>query len=513
MLGVYNWFAEIAQNNKENIAVVHNGERTTYAQLHAEINRLAWGLHQSGICIGSRVAFMLSNSKSFIVAFYALQKLGAFAMPINFRLNANEIHDYIEIAGCTCFIYGNEFENTVLQAAASCPHLRLVCANGTGEDTFERLSNNGYFDWEYYADTSNDAEVLALMTGGTTGRSKAAVHTKYGLLNQIMSRCIEDDYKCDLRYHHKVSMIAIPMFHIGGLSLLLDTVVRAGTVVLTSEFRCEKLMKLISEEKVTTMLLVPPSLAHEVAKRPDVGNYDFSSVYMIGLGGSKIDPLALEEVYRVFPNAIVRMAYTNSEYSCGMNLLLDREQVKKHPELVNSVGKPYMFCEARIINDEGREAAPGEVGELWGKSMGMLSRYIDGSGEFYGNWLATGDLMYQDEQGYYYFVDRKKDMIKCGGENIYSIEVESAILEHPAVSECAVVGLPDPFYSEIVAAVVVLKDGARLGEQELIEFCKTRIASYKKPRKVFFAAALPRSGVGKVQKYKLKQMLFEERRL
>lgn len=508
MLGVYNIFSAVAESNPDDLALVSENERITYRELAGNVNRLAWGLESIGIRAEAPVGLLLINSRQFVESFYALNKLGSFVAPLNTRLSPKELSEYISLIGCSYVICGKAQAETVSYLREKHPDIIWIGVECEGNYSYEALIDNSAADWSFCEDLPGDAEVLALMTGGSTGKSKAAVHTKEGLLMQVVVRCAHK-HKRSLDHGRGAALVPIPMFHIGGLCIMLDTFGEGGTVVLSCDFRTEKIMRIIEEERICSMLLIPPSLGSAIYNNPNRCNFDLSSVRSVGIGGSRVTAETLSMLFEVFPNATADMLYTSSEYACVISAELDVGDLEKDLNLGNLLGKPYPFSQLRLVDNNGRDVKRGEVGELWAKGIGMMKRYIhdENASHLIDGWLPTGDLMYMDDAGNYYFADRKKDMVKSGGENVYTNEVESVILRHPAVAECAVFGLPDAFYMEIVAAAIVLKPGEAASEEEIVSLCKNSIASYKKPRKVFFLDKLPKSSLGKTQKFALREKL------
>lgn len=507
MFGLYNWFQAVVSAAPAKTALVTNAGRITYQELDQRINRLAFGLKNTGLQPGMRVGMLFHNSAQFVETYYALAKLGAVAAPINFRCNPEETRNYLCTLNCAYFMYGPEFTDIVSTLREDLSGVvRIGTGTVDGELSYAALMDNHAETWADCEDMPPESEAVILMTGGTTGNSRAAVHTKKSVLFQHLLPWVQT-YDAHERQPDVSVLIPIPLFHIGGMNMLIDTLNKGGKAVLSSEFDPGRLVDIIESERITKMLLIPPNLAKSICESPSASQRDTSSVRTISTGGSCINPEQLQLIYRAFPNAEAELLYTSTEYSIVIRQALSREAFARDPELSSSLGTPAFFSSARLLDETGADVRPGETGELWGQSLGMMAQYIDSKRTSDAAWLPTGDLFCRDKNGRFYFKDRKKDMIKSGGENVYSNEVEAVILRHPKVAFCAVIGLPDDFYGEIVAAAVVLRHGESLSEDELIQFCKNQIASYKKPRKVFFVDSLPKSALGKVKKNLLREQL------
>lgn len=509
MFGIYNLFDTVCATVPEKIFLVDGENRLSYARVRETTNRLAYGLHELGIRGGSNVGYLLQNGERCIECFFGLQKLGAFMTPFNFRFNTQEIGEYIDMIGCEYFIYGKQFNEQINTLKAARPGVVWIADDDErGEHRLGELMDNDMGHWDFFEDLGPESPAIAILTGGSTGRSKAAVHSKYGMIMQQWTRqtWLFNAARCSTPM---VYLLTSPLFHVGGIGPMFNVLAAHGTLIFSgASFNVEKLARTVERERVTDMVLIPPNLAQSIKDCGVDKKYDLSSVVSIGIGGSLITVNHIKTVLEVFPNCACDLLYTQSEYATFISCTIDAQTLEEHPERLSSVGKPVYFTEAKVMRDDGTEAAADEVGELYARCAGIMSGYLNQASPFAEGWLPTGDLFRKDAEGYYYFVDRKKDMIKSGGENVFSAEVENVLKQHPAVSEVAVVGLPDEFFGEAVTAAVVLAPGAHATEAELIDFCRERISSYKKPRRVFFVEAIPKSAIGKTQKARLKELLL-----
>jgi acyl-CoA synthetase (AMP-forming)/AMP-acid ligase II len=403
-------------------------------------------------------------------------------------------------------IIGRGFEDfTLPEKADSSATIKLIYENKAARfESLKSIANNGQSDWDFQAIIDSDAAALNIFTSGTTGPSKTAVHTQGGLflttVTMLTDETLFDSSTVYLNY--------APLFHFGGMNAMLQTLGIGGTLVLTEDFRPESMLGIIEREKVSNLMVLPPSLCLRFYEECSKREYDLASVKVIILAGGVCTQEIAEYTFSLFRNACMFNGYSQSENAVRMALKLTREEYKNEPNLINSVGVPSAWCEVRLVDENGVDVDRGECGEVWGRSPYMLDHYLEGDA-FVDGWFQTGDLMRQDTNGRFYFMGRVKDMIKSGGENVYACEVEETIMKSGLIQEVAVVGLPDKYLNEIVVAVAVLTPNAVFSENDVIEWCKENMASYKKPRRVYFVDALPLEVTGMLSKTKLRTLLLE----
>jgi acyl-CoA synthetase (AMP-forming)/AMP-acid ligase II len=345
-------------------------------------------------------------------------------------------------------------------------------------------------------------EAFILFTGGTTGVPKGAVLTHKSLLWNIISVTTENQSPTleDVIYY------PMPLFHTAALSRFLAYMYAGGTFIVAREFDARKCLEIIEQEDVTAMT-GNPTIWGMLLKEMDKKNYDTGSMRMYLSSQGFLHPIMQQAIEtRLFPNAQTYVSYALTEASPGVTILKPGDR----PQETGSVGRPYMCTEVRIVDEEDRDLPVGAVGEIIIKGPTVMKEYYKNPAEtaqtLRGGWLHTGDLGKYDPDGFLYFVDRKKDMIKSGGLNIYSKEVEEVLSRHPKVAEAVVIGVPDEKWGETVKAVVVVKEGENLSEAEVIDHCKQYLASYKKPTSVAFLDKLPKSQFGgKVLKRELRE--------
>lgn len=499
MFGIYDMFEKNCGLYADKVAVIHGAESLTYGLMSVRVDGYARRLTALGVRKGTHVTILMRNSVGMLCLYLSLMKLGALISPLNYRESPEELSKLAGYIDSELIIYGGDLAS--LAGKLKCPpSVRVI-----SEEAFLSVPVDG--GEAARPDMKSGDVVLNIFTGGTTGESKAASHTFGGLKSQVESCFLieapirEDD----------VFLNYAPMFHIGGFTAAMQTLCIGAAFIISETFDPEQLLAFVAEKGVTQLSLIPPSLCTELVK---CGGYDpekLSSVRLVRISGGACTVENVKTVFRLFPNTRVFSGYGMSERAVNMVNIIDRDGPIHETDGNISVGRPGKNDECRLTDESGETVTePGVVGEVCGRSPCMMSGYYGRPAPFDADgWYATGDLMYFDASGYYYFVDRKKDMIKSGGENVYSNVVEQVINSHPSVSACAVVGIPDERLGEKVAAAVVLKKNAPpVSAEELMRFCGDRAAGFKKPRRIIFTDRLPRSGIGKTVKSEVRK-LFE----
>jgi long-chain acyl-CoA synthetase len=337
-------------------------------------------------------------------------------------------------------------------------------------------------------------------TGGTTGRAKGVMLSH----KNIVSNAVHLILTTGMRGDH-VALHSAPMFHLADGAVNFAVTMVGGSHVTVKAFEPAAVLSAVEKERVTCALWVP-TMINLLVNYPDVSGYDLSSMRLVFYGASPIAPDLLKRAIEVFNCQFIQL-YGMTEAGPILTILLPEEHTK--PELLTGAGRQAIGVEVRVVDEQGNDVPPGEVGEVIARGpnimMGYWGKPLETEAVLRDGWYWTGDLARIDENHYIYIVDRAKDMIITGGENVYSVEVEAVLYKHPAVLEAAVVGVPDERWGEAVKAVVVVKPGAAVTEKELIDFCKQHIASYKAPKSVDFVEALPKSGAGKILKRVLRE--------
>jgi acyl-CoA synthetase (AMP-forming)/AMP-acid ligase II len=498
-----------ASRYPENIAMRFRDEALSYLELNQRANRLAHGLLSLGVAQGDRVGLMFYNSPQFVALFFATVKIGAVAVPINFRLTPHEVQWTLDSARCKVFAYGAACAAQVDPIIERLSHVQHIICSGdippSGTLHFETWMVDGDINEPDIAVGFED-QALVMFTGGSTGAAKAAVHTHKSALFTWISSSI----KLSIHEPDEVTLIQVPMFHFSGLNLMCITLLCGGTMVVLERLDPVEILALIHKTRITTLFLAPPAIYIGLLDVPDFKAYDTSSVRRLMTGLGAFSKTLMLRMFDGFFNARLMFAYGLSETGAlGCANWITREMLEKDVPHVTSVGREYPLVEMRLEDHKGESVAVGEVGEAIIRSPSNMLEYADQpeltAQTIRDGWIHTGDLLKKDKDGYFYFVDRKKDMIKSGGENVFAQEVETVIQGHPAVQLCAVIGVPDPRFGEAVMAIIQTRSGFQATEQEIIDHCKGSLASYKKPRRVSFVDCFPVNDAGKVQKYKLRE--------
>jgi acyl-CoA synthetase (AMP-forming)/AMP-acid ligase II len=472
-----------------------DGTRTlTYRELDDRVSRLAAGLLGEGLRSGDRVAILMTNRPEALETLYACFRAGLVAVPINSRLHPDEVRYIVSQAGARAFVAGPQFEATAGDSGAGVVIL-------VGDDYEEVISraNPGLED----RDLAGDDPAWLFYTSGTTGRPKGATLSHGNLLAMVMA-CLANvtDYRAsDIVLH------AAPLTHGAGLYALAATARGACHLVPPSPpFDPAATLELVARERATVVSFITPTMVRLLLDAAASGATDLRSLRAIVYGGGPMYAEDLRRAQATF-GLILTQIYGLGETPMTVSYLSASVPAREAEQLA-SVGVPHPNVELRLLDEAGGEVSVGGMGEVCVRSAAVMLGYWNdpaATGEVIRDgWLHTGDIGRLDESGYLYLLDRKKDLIVSGGSNIYPREVEEVLIAHPAVASVAVIGTPDRHWGESVHAVVVLEPGATATAEELIAFCESRIASYKKPRTVEFVSELPVSGVGKVLKRELR---------
>ncbi|AZV42782.1 acyl-CoA synthetase [Peribacillus asahii] len=502
-----------AHNVPERVAFVYGHQRLTYQELLKRASHLSRWLREQGIGRNDKVGCLFKNGIPFVELYFGTSLNGNVFVPVNFRLVASEIEYIVNNSDVKILFIEEEFIETIRPIIDKLPQLQMIVIVDTVEKeldfdaiSYETIFKNpvGYQNIEILND--EDAHVI-IYTSGTTGRPKGAVLTHKNLYINGMNKL----------YHNSspkgtTHLVIPPLFHIAALSLLVQNCLTEGTIVLHREFEPVNILETIQSEKINSMFLVP-AMWNFLFQVPNLLDYDLSSMKNCSLGGA-ICPVEIKKrIMTVFKNANVYEAFGQTEMSPSTTYLYGEDSLRKNKTA--SVGKPSINVRIRIVDDEMNDVPVGEVGEIVYQGPTVMKEYyknIEATKEaFKGGWFHSGDLVRMDEDGYIYVVDRKKDMIISGGENIYPKELEEVLYRHPDILEAAVIGIPDSRWGETVKAYIVLKPGKQLTKEQVIEFCKQHIASYKKPRIIEFIDSLPRNAAGKVLKTVLRSNAQENK--
>jgi acyl-CoA synthetase (AMP-forming)/AMP-acid ligase II len=482
----------------QHTALLRDERAVPFLELDIRVRRIAAALRRRGFLSGDRLAFLMPNGPDYIELVYACSLLGVIAVPINTRYAGAEINRVLEDARPRGLIRHSKFPAPTV--SLEWDHMIDAAPLDDGE---EELYAGEFYD--------PDAVLVLLYTSGTTGAPKGAALTHANIFS------IVHDLNYWLTYREKaVFLHASPMFHIADFPAMFAAPVFGSAQRTLERFDALSFCKSVQTYGVTHTVLVP-SMINTLCQFEDLAAFNLDSLDVLAYGGSPIAPALVREVRRALPKAKLLQVYGLSEAGF-LTGLTDAEHTD---ERLQSCGRTCPGIDLRVVDAAGKPVASGELGNLVARGLGIMRGYwhdieedlsgdessVDETAEaLRGGFFRTGDIGRQDKDGYFYIVDRAKEMIVSGGENVYSGEVEAAIYEIPVVKEAAVFGIPDDKWGELVAAAVVLRPGTNLSAEELKQYCKTRIASYKVPRHIeFMAEELPKSGSGKILKRVLRE--------
>jgi acyl-CoA synthetase (AMP-forming)/AMP-acid ligase II len=502
MLADVNWCAVLAHHaarTPDRAITVFEGETTTYGEMADRVAALAGGLHERGVGRGDVVGILSYNSPEFLEVIFAANRLGAIAMPINWRLAAPEVRYILEHAEARVLVCDDALVELATESAKDLDLVR-ACTSPSAPDGWTPLA-------ELRTSSAPPAPALAeaddvhrlMYTSGTTGRPKGVMLTHGNLAWKNLAHLVEFGFTgADL------GLACGPLYHVGALDLTTTSLLAAGaTVIIHRAFDAASVVDELERSRVTTVWLAP-AMVNAIMALPGIEQRDLSSVRVIINGGEKMPIPLLERVQRTFPSAWFADAYGLTETVSG-DTFLDRDSLITK---LGSVGRPCLFLELDVWDDEGRSVPAGERGEIVLRGPKVFRGYWKDpdatATAFAGGWFHTGDIGLRDDDGYLFIVDRLKDMIVSGGENIASSEVERVLYEHEAVLEAAVVGRADERWGEVPVAHVVLREGATATADELLAHCAGQLAKFKRPKAITFLDALPRNPSGKVLKRELR---------
>jgi fatty-acyl-CoA synthase len=482
-------------------AIIFESETLSYAAFDARIARAARALKaEYGVSRGDRVAILSLNRPDYLVLLYACARLGAMLVPLNWRLATAEQLFILADAGAKLLVLERAFAAILPALEHGLPEAGIVGLDfdpprGIG---FERLLARARGDGRH-PDVDLSCPLLIVYTSGTTGRPKGAVLRQQALLwNGVMSQHMHDLTADD----HVLTVL--PFFHVGGLNIQTTPALHHGaTVTIHARFTPETTLDTIARARPTLTVLVP-AIIQAVTEHPDWAATDLSSLKAVSTGSTIVPPHLIERfVARGVP---VLQVYGSTE-TCPVAVYTRHGGDLSR---VGSTGLPGLCCEAKVIDDSGNELAPHAPGEIAVRGMNLFSEYW-GNEEatrqaLHDGWYRTGDIGWRDADGYFWVRDRKKNLIISGGENIYPAEVERVLLEHPGVSECGVIGRPDPRWDEVPVAYVIRRAGGLVEADELKAHVLTQLARFKVPREFVFVEDLPRTALGKVQHFLLREL-------
>ncbi len=493
----------------DKVCVVQGELRLTFRQMEERANRLASALAEMGVTPGYRVAVFQTNCFQFCEMTYAIAKVGGVSVNLNFRLRGEEVTYILNNSTPTVLIFGDRYLDLIRSVRSDLPSIKQYVVIGeapTDMEGYESLLAR-QAPSPFPAVSVQDSDTACIIyTSGTTGHPKGAMLTHANVMTGITDR---------YTFEPGTLLLNVPMYHIAGVVSTLLPLYRGDTQVILPQFETGACLDLIEKEKVATTYLVPTML-QGILDHPDFPKRDLGSLRHIGYGASPMPVKLLMQAKERLPGVHFTNFFGMTESTGIISVLTPEEHLLEGPpeevarktKRLASIGRCIPEGEVRIVDDEDRDVPIGTVGEIVARGKKVMRGYWDkpeaSEETLRGGWLHTGDLASMDEDGYLYLAGRKKDMIIRGGENIYPVEIENVLHGHPKVLESAVIGVPDDLWGEIVKAVIVLKSDQRSTSEEIMEYCREKLASYKKPAIVEFVDALPKNAMQKVLKNVLR---------
>lgn len=496
--------------------MVFDGQRWSYSQTYARVNRLARVLGGFGIDKGDRVGMLQVNCNQCVEAYFAAAKVGAIFVPLNFRAKSEELKYMINHAGIKVLFTGKRYLKMIETLLDQMPDMQqCICLEPVEEKSLyyeDLLSASSDEDISLEID---EEEITILMyTSGTTGRPKGVPLKHSGFISYILGNVEPANPEIEER-----NLLTVPLYHIAGMQAMLAAVYGGRTLILMRQFETEKWLQMVQSEKVTRAMLVPTMLKWLV-EHPDFKKYDLSSLKVITYGAAAMPAEVIKKALKQLPGVQFINAFGQTETASTITVLgpkdhiiegSDEEKAKKIKRLEFSIGRPLADVEVIIADRQGNALPPFEIGEILARGPRIMTQYwkneqetskvVTGEG-----WLRTGDLGYMDDEGYLFLVGRGDDLIIRGGENISPKEIEDVLYMHPDVEDAAVIGVSDPKWGQQPRAIVVRKEGAAVSASELIEFCHERLAGFKRPRSIVFVEEMPRTSTGKIIKKALREL-------
>ncbi|MBW8795275.1 MAG: long-chain fatty acid--CoA ligase [Streptomyces sp.] len=491
--GLGSWPARRARKTPHRTALVSGEEKTDYRTLYTRTTRLAHALRARGIRRGDRIAYLGPNHPAYLETLFAAGTLGAVFVPLNTRLAAPEIAYQLADSGAKALLYGPSHAGLVAGLPGTSDVRTYVEVGPEYEELLAAAADDPVDE-----PVAPDDTCIIMYTSGTTGRPKGAMLTHANLTWNAFNVLVDTDLIADER-----ALVSAPLFHTAGLNMLtLPVLLKGGTCVLVEAFDAGTTLDLIERHRITFMFGVP-TMFEQVARHPRWPAADLSSLRILTCGGSPV-PTPLIAAYQARDLTFLQ-GYGMTEASPG-TLFLDAEHAISK---AGSAGVPHFFSDVRVLRPDLTPVDVGEPGEVMVRGPHVMPGYWglpeETAASFADGWFRSGDAARVDEDGYVFVVDRLKDMIISGGENVYPAEIEDLLLAHPGIAECAVIGVPDEKWGEVPRAVVVPREGADLDPDEVLASLSGRLAKYKLPKSVVLADELPRTASGKLLKSRVRK--------
>jgi len=495
-------------------AIVFEDKRYTFSQLNERVNRLANGLLKLGVKKGDRVSFIQVNCNQCVETYFAVAKAGAIYLPLNFRAKGKEFAYMLNSAEANTLIIGERYVPMIKSIQPELKYLKnLISIEQKHEDMlyYEDIMSSSSAD-EVITEIDDDDTTMLMYTAGTTGFPKGVMLSHNSFSSYMLENVSPANPDSD-----ESNILTVPLYHVAGIQAMMAAIYGGRTLVMERQFEPEEWMTLVENEKANRAMMVPTMLK-QLLDHPDFKKHDLSSLRVITYGAAPMPLPVIRKALEEFPGVSFINAFGQTETASTITALgpedhvltgTEEEKEKKLQRLA-SIGKPMADVEMKVIDDDGKTLDSNEVGEILARGPRVMSGYwkdeektaktIDKDG-----WVHTGDIGYVDEEGYYFLSGRSSDMIIRAGENISPEEIENVIREHPKVEDVAVIGVPDETWGEEPRAVVIPRKGEKPTEEEIMEWCRKGLASFKRPRTVVFVDELPRNPMGKLIKKDIRE--------
>jgi acyl-CoA synthetase (AMP-forming)/AMP-acid ligase II len=494
------------------LADVDQTRTQSFYETNQRVIKLAHAFDSAGLRVGDRVAILAVDSIEHIEVILACAKVGLTYCDLNFRLREDEILNILSRSSVSALFYNKRYSETVGRIKSEIQSLTFSCCIdcGSADSEFESLIKETPLALEYAAKSYAEDILSIMFTSGTTSVPKGVLQSERMMRNIVYS------FNREIRIQPGgLQYSGASLFHVSGICSVFHALLAGRASLILPQFDATAVQKWLSDGQITSCTLIPTMIS-EILEIPgaDQGNYD--SLQSILYGGSAMSPTLLMKMMRVFDCDLYNGLGAGTE--AGIQTMLYPEDHRAaaggSTQLFSSIGKPIMGVDLRLCDDEMRDVDEGDIGEIVTRSETIMSGYL-GQPELTAHsivdgWFRAGDMAYRDSDGYLYLATRKSDMIIRGGENVYPIEIESVISEHPSVLEVAVVGIPDDHWGEIVAAAVAFRKGESATTEEIQRLCRSRLATYKIPEKIFVYESLPKNSTNKIVKSEVSEMVFAD---
>ena len=493
-------------------AVIFENQRISYKELNNRSNILANALTKIGIKRGDRIALLDVNSNEHLETYFATAKLDAVFVPINFRLRESELMKVLKSANPRILLFGNRYAKLIHSCIDQIASIKYYISLGKSDGQFLQYETLlTYPNSKDFSPTHDGSDLTMIMfTSGTTGNPKGVMLSHESFTSYSLNNVSPADPDINER-----NLLTVPMYHIAGIQAMMSAIYAGRTLIIQKQFDANEWLNLVQKESVNRAMIVPTMLK-TIIDHPNFGNYDLNTLKVLTYGAAPMPLKVILEAIKKFPKVKFINAFGQTESGATITALMPEDHIIEGTDAekttrirrLSSIGKPLDDIEIRIVNEIGSDVEQGQIGEIVASGSRIMKGYWKQSKEtsntIKNNWLYTGDLGYSDKDGYIFLAGRSKDIIKRGGELISPVEVEEVLLQHSSILDCAVIGIPDEQWGEKIRAFIVSNHPNDLTEEDVITFCRSNIASYKKPESVIFVDQISRNSMGKINKQKLR---------